>query len=75
MLNRSLLNREVFNISKPSLLTTKLYKSLDFKPKVIDTTYQEKLLKKAKERGFNTIEELKESLKEELEKKKRILIK
>ncbi|KAF0270850.1 hypothetical protein FOG50_00805 [Hanseniaspora uvarum] len=71
MLNRSLLNREVFNISKPSLLTTKLYKSLDFKPKVIDTTYQEKLLKKAKERGFNTIEELKESLKEELEKKKK----
>ena len=69
------MNREVFNISKPSLLTTKLYKSLDFKPKVIDTTYQEKLLKKAKERGFNTIEELKESLKEELEKKKRILIK
>ena len=71
MLNRSLLSREVCNISRPSLLTTKLYKSLDFKPKVIDNTYQEKLLQKAKEKGFNTVEELKESLKEELEKKKK----
>ncbi|CAI8509933.1 unnamed protein product [Hanseniaspora opuntiae] len=71
MLNRSLLSRETFNLSKPSFLTSKLFKSEDFKPKVVNNFYQEKLLKKAKEQGFNTIEELKESLKEELEKKKK----
>lgn len=71
MINRSLLGRETFNLTKPSLLTSKLFKSEDFKPKVINSFYQEKLLKKAQEKGFNTIEELKESLKEELEKKKK----
>ena len=60
----SLINKQFFPLRYISTTNKNNNKSLEEK-------YKEKLLQKSKEKGFKTIEELKEHLKEDLEKKKK----
>ncbi|BAO42011.1 protein ATP11 [Kluyveromyces marxianus] len=50
--------------------SSSLYSTSNYSTESLDQKYKDKLLEKAREQGYNSIEELKNALKEEIEKKK-----